>query len=320
MEMEGIFPWLGSFWSTKNVDKIVQRKSELIYRDQLTKEYLKLLKECETPENFRDENKKRESEKFKKEIEKKWSVAVYDTLAKPFTCGVRDEDFDNQPLYHGIRPIKERPLVIVNNGGREPIWAKLVTLPGCWQETPANHLVITIGLDLINLNDMKNVKKTVQEIVTSCLKDRKDEKTQQTRKSINKKELSELSFLHTMRENTFRQYLRWYDIHTQENLSFRLIAVIENIRKENISGAEKLLERFIHKRTKWGLPVKGEDRIEKGVKLIFTAIHRKTYVHKENKPAIIEKYSCPSHGNKCRPSCKYYKDWAGRFDRLNKTF
>lgn len=182
------------------------------------------------------------------------------------------------------------------------------------------HLYIDINCDLLDKNDARYVKRAVWELVKSHLESRK---TSTEGQDPRKREPAspphdppELAPFYHMKEDVFRNYLRWYDIHTKEKLSFRLMAVVEGIRKDNVSGAEGLLNRFIHKRVKLGNPVKGEDRIEKGVKIIWAAIYREPYNQKGVSPQI-EEYNCTLHGNDCPRQCKYLKEWEGRFNRLN---
>lgn len=118
-----------------------------------------------------------------------------------------------------------------------------------------------------------------------------------------------------IREATFNNYLRWYDIHTTEKLSFRLIANIEKNRKNNPQCAEEILEKLKSNKIRWGISIKGEDAVEKGVKIIYKAIHRTDYSQKKIEP-LIENYNCPKHKSGCPTSCKYYKNWLGRFNRL----
>jgi len=118
-----------------------------------------------------------------------------------------------------------------------------------------------------------------------------------------------------MKKETFKEYLKWYDIHTKEKLSFRLIAHIDKISKTNPSKASEILEKLKSKKIRWGNPVRGEDKIEKGVKLTYEAIHRKKYLKKQIEP-LTEEYNCPQHKKDCPTSCNYRKDWLGKFNRL----
>jgi hypothetical protein len=60
-----------------------------------------------------------------------------------------------------------------------------------------------------------------------------------------------------------------------------------------------------------GPPIKGEDNVEKGVKLVYRAVHRKAYPSKKKS----QLYSCPRHGDACTKDCAYYKDYMKSFNK-----
>ena len=176
---------------------------------------------------------------------------------------------------------------------------------------PEIFLPILIRTSRLNNSDAKKIKRLIWDIIKANLQ-----------KGATKKpydEYAELSFLYSLRkEDTFQKYLRWYDIHTQEKLSFRLIALIDNIYKTNPSQASEALEKFKSKKVQCGNPIKGEDKVEKGIKSIYKAIHRTDYSKKKIEP-LIEKYNCPQQQNRCPSTCDYSKKWIARFNRLNPS-
>ena len=109
--------------------------------------------------------------------------------------------------------------------------------------------------------------------------------------------------------------MRWYDLHTQEKLGFRAIAAWQNTQETNPKRATQVMEQLIQHKAKCHGSIQSEDRIEKGVKTIYKAIHRVKYSRKDMEP-IIEEYNCPHHGTGCPSSCTYYQKWLGRFDRF----
>jgi hypothetical protein len=114
------------------------------------------------------------------------------------------------------------------------------------------------------------------------------------------------------REVTFHNYLKWYDIRMKEKFSYRLIAHLDRQKKPG-----ELLEKLRAKKIKWGISIKGEDKIEKGFKLIYEAIHRRKYNPRTDGDAH-EEYKCSTHTEtECPVSCKYFKDWEKRFNSLN---
>jgi hypothetical protein len=68
-----------------------------------------------------------------------------------------------------------------------------------------------------------------------------------------------------------------------------------------------------------GRPLKGEDRVEKGVKLIWAAIHREPYTRKKAKP-IMEDWNCPTHGKTYNDQCQYCKAIYNQFDHINSMY
>lgn len=178
-------------------------------------------------------------------------------------------------------------------------------------------IFIQINPSLLTLNDAKKVKTHVWNIVEREILKRKN-KEKSSRKwnpLAPPNEPKEIAFIYATGEKTFRKYLKWYDIRTNEKLSFRVIAHID---KSN--NSDELLEKFRCKKIKWGIPVCGEDKVEKGFKLIYEAIHRKKYKHGSNETIEIDEYRCPTHLIvECPASCKYYKKWLGRFNRLMPT-
>jgi hypothetical protein len=119
------------------------------------------------------------------------------------------------------------------------------------------------------------------------------------------KKMKNLKFLYSLQEETFYKYIRWYDLHIYEMLSFRMIAYIEKYK--NYPEFQMNLKKV---RT----PVKGEDHVEKGVKLIYEAIHRKTYRQKAR--SFEEVYACPEHhNNQCPANCEHLKKWEVIFNR-----
>jgi hypothetical protein len=65
-----------------------------------------------------------------------------------------------------------------------------------------------------------------------------------------------------------------------------------------------------------GESIKGEDSIEKGVKLIYKAIHRKVYP----KPKKQGLFICPKHGQDCPKDCKHLKNWMKVFNKRYMLF
>lgn len=128
--------------------------------------------------------------------------------------------------------------------------------------------------------------------------------------------------LRRLRPDTFRKYLKWYDIHMDQKFSFRCIALGEK-GKKNIEDVGAELQKIRHqlddqewktyrrKKTEIG-DIIGEDAVEKGVKVIYHAIHRKPY--KERDVGQIEEYVCIDHMNDCPINCSNLKKWQKKFN------
>jgi hypothetical protein len=171
-----------------------------------------------------------------------------------------------------------------------------------------NWLPIIVNTSRLNKSDAKTIKKQIWSVIEANLQKEAKKKPWEENK--------ECSFLYSIRqEKTFQNYLRWYDIHTQEKISFRLIAKIEEMRSENIGNAERFLEKVRNMRMKVGHPIRGEDRIARGVKLIWSAIHREPYTSAKVEP-VIEEWNCPEHGKNYSKKCEHCKGLMDRFNRI----
>lgn len=146
----------------------------------------------------------------------------------------------------------------------------------------------------------------------------------------------ELGFISAMAEDTFVQYLKWYDLHmggdyqAPKGLPFRTIAFDEfgqqkfpdklEVAKRRIAEKTKSIKTSAGKEKEIkgpiGAPVPGEDIVEKGVKLIYRAIHRKAYPSKKRQ----ELYNCPQHGKECTDNCLYLKKWMKDFNKRQMLF
>lgn len=183
-----------------------------------------------------------------------------------------------------VEIIEVKPLKLAILGKREPIKAGMTDRK------------LFLEFDLGLLNKTTNTEKFVKEYVWLYIKKHLGEALPK----------DEVSLLYNCRKNTFDNHLKWYDLHCNKNLGFRVIALIEQ--------GKLTLDKIKNNTVKWGKPVKGEDKIEKGIKFIYKAIRGSNYSQKKIK-SIIESYNCPTHKNNCPASCKYYKNWFDDFNR-----
>lgn len=179
-----------------------------------------------------------------------------------------------------------------------------------------DELPIAINLSVIDSRDIKEIQREVGKLVKEELTKRKGKKKGWEPSHPLHIE-QELGFIYHIKDETFQRYLKWYDLHTREKLSLRWIAHLERMSSR---VREEVLERLKSKAKipKWGKDIEGEDAVQKGVHLIYKAIHRKEYKPYEVKPEIepeIEVYSCPFHGTDCPKDCDYILKWLRKFDK-----
>jgi hypothetical protein len=295
-----------------------QRKKALMCRDTLTKELLKKLDEYRPNKSKPSEE---EIETTRQKLADKWNVGIIITdAARPFVTGlpvIANQKRDNclSPVkftYNGIEIQEMEPLIIRNNIAGSPVWAFRPYCKGTLLEAKTNELVLHVNLDLLDKADAREVKLAIWSMI---------EKNLPKCKPNNKKnDLPELSFIYDIRQNTFDNYVQWYDWHINELLGFRIITFLDKEIKNGNTDVNGLIDKLKNKRFPIGTKksYKGEDRIEKGVKLIYEAIHQKKYpTRKERHETFLEEYNCPTHSpNKCSISCKYQKKWYDKFQKL----
>ena len=317
-----------SFRRTVSIQpRFLRRRLDLIVRDPLAIEAVKEADKLPLPI---DEWTPKIQDLVAK-LEKKWNVTVLFTRDQKYRFELAGRKYDNM-----IDPDGIRPLVMWMKGktqdqawvGRdiERIWFyridasnvkeyQIDSLINCvaGDRFPSDDkLFIMIDLNLVDLNDARLVKQTVWSITKEYLAKRKKE----GKKKRILDEPKELLFIYDCREQTFQNYLRWYDIHTREKLGFRLIAFLNEICKGDNIKYEKWLEGLRSKKWKVGRSIKGEDSVGKGVKVIWAAIHRESY-NREKAGPVIEEWNCPVHGNGYSPTCKDCKALHELFNRTN---
>ena len=206
--------------------------------------------------------------------------------------------------------------------------------------SPIYKLPIFINLSLIDNNDQKLIKKIVIEAVKKHLKKYKNSPQEEPdgKFLIPIFHQKDLMFLYHIKDSTFEQYLKWYDLNieagsqkpNEDTFSFRAIAFLDFIERKHpdryedvkikIGEITETIKSMRGKKTLKGVigqPVKGEDKIEKGVKLIYGAIHRNPYPSTKTKQ---KDYNCPEHGLECTKECKYLIDFMKDFNRRMMLF
>ena len=210
------------------------------------------------------------------------------------------------------------------------------------------EIAIQFNLSFFDLHDEAEVKRQVWKIVKNALEYRKAcevygiehfqrepnensfEFIQRTRRLIEnakrmKKNMScptgissEVAPFFHMRESTFLNYLKWYDIYTSKRFSFRSIAIIENLLKRDPGKAKQVFSEIelMGRRMEGGQPVKGEDAVRRGIIMVYQAIFRKKF-NPKGMVQPLKEYSCIEHRNNCPSSCDYFKKWQKEFNRWN---
>lgn len=183
---------------------------------------------------------------------------------------------------------------------------------------------IPIGIDIGGLTDKDRgrVTEEIWNLIKSKIHERKA-KGQKHLPAVG--DSKEVGFITSRKieDEVFEKYLKWYDLHmgkdynTPKGFNFRTIASHDWLEREYPEKAEEG-KRRIAERTKTikfrsgrertikgvvGEPVKGEANVEKGVKLIYQAIHRKAYPSRKK----MELFNCPEHGGNCPKECTYLK-------------
>lgn len=203
---------------------------------------------------------------------------------------------------------------------------------------PIPPISVPIIVDIGGLTEKDKVKVTeeIWNIVKPKIKEKRA-KTEGQWKSISSvRDSHELGFLSAMTDGVFVKYLKWYDLHMggdyqiPKGLYFRTIAYHEFLERKHPDKSEEA-KKIIAERTKTiktrsgkekvikgyiGQPVNGEDHVEKAVKLIYQAIHRKPYPSKKKMSLL----NCPEHGDKCPKECNFFKAWIHNFSKKNELF
>lgn len=232
-----------------------------------------------------------------------------------------------KPFLHRIKKKIENPLTRESKEFESKGWI-FEYLDGAYDDRgnvymPIAPDTIALGIDIggITKKDESQLKAEIWKIIESKITERKG-KVKGQRKSIPAvRDPEELGFLSAMKDETFEDYLKWYDLHmggdyvTPKGLHFRTIALHDYIDREHPDKAEEAKRKIATERKGViGQPVKGEDKVEKGVKLIYQAIYRKEYPSKKR----MELFNCPQHGKNCSINCMHLNKWYKEFDKRNK--
>jgi hypothetical protein len=190
---------------------------------------------------------------------------------------------------------------------------------------PSHKIPVLIDPTLLTLNDIRNVKEKVWEMVELEIRKLRDNKGRLVEPKGEQKELAKLFHC---KSTTFDKYLRWYD-HWMRGLPFRLITYVE-MKLTDPNKREEIFEKYA-KAEKIPQTITGsmpddlaraiaskENAVRKGVDTIYFAIHRteRPRTPPRELTQSIREYNCPNHPeNDCRPDCPYMKDFVQRLLR-----
>jgi len=293
-----------------------QRKKALISRDPLTKELLKKLDEFRPNKSKPSEE---EIETIRQRLADKWNVGIIVTgAAKPFVTGL--PVIKNHTKTDCLSPVKfsydgttiqeMEPLIIINNIAWNPVESFYPFTTGILRESKVGTIELCINLNLLDQNDAAEIKQAVWSIIKKHLP-----KNKPKGKVV---DIKELSFIYDEKQETFNNYIQWYDWHINELLGFRVIAFLKKEIEKGNTDVKDLINKLQNKQFPIGTrkSYKGEDNVEKGIKLIYEAIHRKKYPAKKDRHETFLDDDCPVHSpNKCPVSCKH---WGKLYDKFNK--
>ena len=312
-----------------------QRKKTLISRDPLAKDLLKKLDEYRPNKSNPSE---KEIESLRQKLEDRWNVSILITsAAKPFVTGlpvIVNQTRDNclSPVkfsYDGITIEEGEPLIISNKIAGNPITSFHPPMEGMLFEAKTHELVLHVNLSILDNADARTIKSALWNIIKEYIP-----KNKSVSKTV---DIPEISFIYDIRQNTFENYIRWYDLHMEkynqrsECFSFRSIAFCEYVLRKNPEQYEET-KRRVADRTKVvkstggervykgviGDNIKGEDAVEKGVKVIYNAIHREPYPSKKTN---LKEYNCPTHGLSCpTKECAYLQLFMKNFNKATMLF
>ncbi len=298
-----------------------ERKYALIIRDPLTCRYdRKLLEWLKDQSN---ESLVGEVNNLRQELETKWCFRI---TIPPVVLDNVEEALSHIERGHIIRPWR-------------PIFAKpqaikdlRKTFPHLVRDPKTGAIIITgyetglivcapplipIGVDptMLTLADADRVMKAVWNMVKPEIKKSRGGKGPGWTPVSPGGEPEALAEVLRCRPANFEKYLWWYDLHTVEDLAFRVIAHLESTITtiEDPERRKAIFEKVIggEKPTKIRKKVKTESAVRKGHDLIQFAIHRKKRLDAEDKLPPPEGFKCPVHEgiNNCPLDCEYLVKW-----------
>jgi hypothetical protein len=190
---------------------------------------------------------------------------------------------------------------------------------------PPGSVPIIVDVGGLTEKSKDKVTKEIWDIVKRKIKAKRTNAKGQWKNIPAVRDPQELGFISAMKEDTFAKYLKWYDLHmgddytNPQGFTFRTIATLERLEKKVPEKMNAVREYLSGKKPKGmkilkgviGEQVKGEDHVEVAVKLIYQAIHRKSYPARKKK----ELFKCLEHGDNCPLDCKNLRESLKAFNK-----
>lgn len=297
-------------------NELPDRRYPLMMRDPLVQNYDKKFKL--QLKNRDDKALTAEVKDLENQIRDKWGIGIH--IPETTKMGVSDFWLPTSPVYLAVKDARE----VARRKGQvfldENLEITSLNISGLVFCNP-HEIPIIIDPTILTLNDAKMVKDAVWDIVTSEIG--KHKKTIKGRDfAVPAKEPEALAAVFRCKSENFEKYLRWYDLKIDEELTFRLIALIEFHSKPE--DRERKFEEHISRKKKARNigPVEEEDAVRKGVRLIYSVIHRKPMATREHHTPTLKKYDCPYHSWNpkkndwdCDMDCEYLKSYIARLSR-----
>lgn len=284
---------------------LAERKTELIKRDPLGREFDSLFKQWLLSRKH-GATWERLIE-LRKKISEKYCCSIY----------IPEITIQGGPGFWFIAADPRRSVMDAREGGSIIIDACGAIRSFSFEENgsiycPPHMIPIIIDPTTITSNDEKRIKQEVWDIVKNSISKATKENGTWNPVTI-EGEPKELARVLRLQNDTFERYLNWYDLKIS-GLPFRLIAfVILNTSQEK---RENVFKTLIDSETRYNIgdKVTGESTIRNGFNVIYQAIYRRKPPAQEDAIETLEIYNCPDHGNHCGGDCPYLKNWLTRFN------
>ena len=179
--------------------------------------------------------------------------------------------------------------------GKDPITLPKFPPPCPTRPLRTPRLLIEVDLERVGFWDLAALTDRFREVVRAGLK--------KLKKGNGPPAIAPFRYT---RLKTFRRDLRRYDLHMTYGLSFRLIALTEDLERRGKKVPENL--------RRVGRPIRTESGVRRSVHRIYRAIYGKRYNAKRRRldhPAQgFKPYSCPHHPRKrCDMKCEHLRKW-----------